>query len=267
VTHSWTKTVRTLAEAMLTMPFQVIPVIDLKNGQAVHAIGGRRAHYQPIQSVLHPSSDPIAIARAYHAKLALNTIYLADLDSIDGAAPRVEVYSATIALGFHISVDCGVRDAGSVAALREFKPSSLTIVAGLESVSGPEELREVVEQLGAERVVFSLDLFDGRPRIAAPAAWGTEDPRALVRKAIACGIYHVLILDLARVGTGRGPGTQHLMMRIRQDHAAVRLIVGGGISGVDDIVALRQAGASAVLVGSALHDGRIGVRELERLQS
>ena len=76
------------------MPFQVIPVIDLLNGRAVHAVGGRRAHYQPIQSILHASSDPIPLARALRDSLGLQTLYLADLDAIGGCPPRVDVYRA-----------------------------------------------------------------------------------------------------------------------------------------------------------------------------
>ena len=66
-------------------PFQVIPVLDLKDGRAVHAKGGRRDHYRPIQSILHPTSDPIALARAFRAGLGLHTLYLADLDAITGS--------------------------------------------------------------------------------------------------------------------------------------------------------------------------------------
>jgi phosphoribosylformimino-5-aminoimidazole carboxamide ribotide isomerase len=77
-------------------------------------------------------------------------------------------------------------------------------------------------------------------------------------------VRHLLILDLARVGTSRGLGTNSLMAQIREDHPSVLLTVGGGISRIEELVDLRDAGAAAVLVGSAIHDGRIGARELER---
>src|SRR4051812_2217086 len=60
VTNSWTKTVRPGAET----PMQLIPVIDLKAGQAVRAVAGDRAHYQPLRSVLHAGGDPIGLASA-----------------------------------------------------------------------------------------------------------------------------------------------------------------------------------------------------------
>ena len=116
VTHSWTKKVRAVSRAMAKIPFQVIPVLDILNGQAVHAVGGRRAHYQPIQSILHASSEPIPLARALRDSLGLQTLYLADLDAIGGRPPRLDIYREIINSNIHIWIDAGVRDVGSIGS-------------------------------------------------------------------------------------------------------------------------------------------------------
>jgi len=242
-------------------------VIDLLKGKAVHAVGGRRAHYQPIQSILHPSSDPIALANAFRDSLGTATLYLADLDAIAGSPPNLAIYRELIAAGHHIWVDAGITDAESAAPLFELEPARSTIVAGLETVAGQGTLAALRGRAGADRVVFCLDLFDGSSRISGQASWGTDDPSELAGAAIECGMCRLLLLDLSRVGTGRGLGTENLMTRIRDDHPSVQLILGGGISGIEKVVALRDAGAAAVLVGSAIHDGRIGARDLERLDT
>jgi phosphoribosylformimino-5-aminoimidazole carboxamide ribotide isomerase len=247
--------------------FQVIPVLDLLHGRAVHAVGGRRAYYQPIQSILHASSEPIPLARALRKSLGTRTLYLADLDAIGGCPPCLDIYLYIITLGFHIWIDPGVVDVASLAPLLELDHASSTIVVGLETVRGPRELTKIVDQVGAGRVVFSLDLFEGSARIASPAAWGIEDPLELAEAAIECGVRHVLILDLARVGTGRGLGTHSLTERIRDSHPSILFTVGGGISRIEEIADLREGGAAGVLVGSAIHDGRIGAPELERLEA
>jgi phosphoribosylformimino-5-aminoimidazole carboxamide ribotide isomerase len=252
---------------MAKTPFHVIPVLDILNGQAVHAVGGRRAHYQPLQSILHASSEPIPLARALRDVLGLHTLYLADLDAIGGCAPRLDIYCEIISSGFYIWLDAGTRNVESLVPLLELDPTSSTIVVGLETVQGPRELTEIVNQAGAGRVVFSLDLFDGSPRMAAPAAWGAENPCALAQAAIDSGVRHLLILDLARVGTGRGLGTSGLIEQICEGNLSVRLTAGGGISRIEEVVDLRNAGAAAVLIGSAIHDGRIGARELLRLEA
>ncbi len=235
------------------------------NGQAVHAKGGRRSQYQPIQSILHTSSEPISLARAIRHSLKLQTLYLADLDAIRGGSPRIDIARAIIAAGFQLWIDAGVRDVPSLGPLLELDAASTTIIVGLETVAGPRELSRIVARAGAERVIFSLDLFDGRPRIAAPSDWVSDQPLALADSAIDRGVHQLLVLDLARVGMGRGPGTNDLLTRIHDDHPSVNLTVGGGVARISDVLQLRAAGASSVLVGSAIHDGRIGLREIETL--
>jgi phosphoribosylformimino-5-aminoimidazole carboxamide ribotide isomerase len=71
------------------------------------------------------------------------------------------------------------------------------------------------------------------------------------------GVASLIVLDLARVGTGRGTGTEELCREIHEQFADCELIAGGGVAGVADVERLGDAGATAVLAASALHDGRL----------
>jgi phosphoribosylformimino-5-aminoimidazole carboxamide ribotide isomerase len=250
---------------MTNNSFQVIPVLDLKNGRAVAAVAGQRDHYQPVRSILHVTSDPFELAVALREVLGLHTLYLADLDSIAGNAPDFALYDKLISSGFHLIIDAGLRNLKSAGRLLELDRSSSTIVAGLETLDDPGVLGEIIEKLGAERTMFSLDLFNGRPRIAMPGAWKSDNPLDLVHEVIEQGARRLLLLDLARVGTGRGLGTLSLLSQIRADHREVQISAGGGISGITQILELKDAGACAALVASAFHDGRIGPSELAAL--
>jgi phosphoribosylformimino-5-aminoimidazole carboxamide ribotide isomerase len=242
--------------------FRIIPVIDLKDGRAVHAVAGRRAYYQPVQSILHATSDPLELAAALRELLGPSALYLADLDAIAGSAPDVALYQQFISRGFDLIVDAGLRDLRSADRLLTLDPSSSAIVAGLETLTGPCALREIVQAFGSKRTIFSLDLDESRPRKPAQSAWQSNDSIELASEAIDCGARHILVLDLARVGTGRGSGTSDLISHIKASHPEVEISAGGGISGMADVFDLKNAGASAVLVASALHDGRIGRQEL-----
>ena len=250
---------------MTNPSFQIIPVLDLKGGRAVHAVAGQRAHYQPVCSILHPSSDPLELAQACREKLGLATLYLADLDAITGDAPSIELYTRLLSLGFRLIIDAGLRNARSAGGLLDLEPGSTSIVAALETLDGPEELSELLHKAGPERLVFSLDLFDGQARVAAPHAWKSHDPLELACIAIERGARRLLLLDLARVGTGRGPGTSAFISRILAIAPDVQITAGGGISDLAGVLELRRLGAVAALVGSAFHDGRIGRRELAQL--
>jgi phosphoribosylformimino-5-aminoimidazole carboxamide ribotide isomerase len=243
---------------------RVIPVLDLKAGQAVHAIAGDRAHYRSLRGLVHRGSDPIGLARAYRDVLGFTELYLADLDAIAGAPPARDLYEELGHLGLRLWADAGVRDRSGVPPLIDSGVS--IVVLGLETLRGPDALAALVSEMGPDRLAFSLDLRGGRPVIAPGASWGTEDPLALAARAVESGIRRLLILDLARVGLGSGVGTLPLARTLGLAHPGVEIAVGGGVSGPGDLMAAFGAGVAAVLVGSALHDGRIGPRELARFR-
>jgi phosphoribosylformimino-5-aminoimidazole carboxamide ribotide isomerase len=241
---------------------RVIPVIDLRAGQAVHAVAGERAHYRPVRSTLHAGSSPLGLALAYRRALGLEELYLADLDAIAGAPPALELFETLAASGFALWVDAGIRDRGSVEPL--LRLGATTLIAGLETLRGPLALQVVLAAAGPERLAFSLDLRAGQPLFAAGASWGATDPFAIAEAVIRLGVQRIVILDLARVGTGAGTGSTELLLRLAGAFPQLEITVGGGVAGPDDLEALARAGASAVLIGSALHDGRITANDCRR---
>jgi phosphoribosylformimino-5-aminoimidazole carboxamide ribotide isomerase len=248
------------------MCFDVIPVLDIRQGQAVHAVAGRRALYQPLQSLMHATSDPVELARSLKDALGLQALYVADLDAIEGGLPQIAIHRRLAGVIPQVWIDAGIRDVNSAGLMLDRWRSGVTIAVGLETIAGPNELAAVLARAGGERVVFSLDLDDGHPRTADPDSWAAADSFDLSRRVIEQGVKRLLILDLSRVGTGRGTGTEDLTIRIREAYPAVDVFVGGGISRFEEIVRIRAAGLAGVLIGSALHDGRIGPRELARLR-
>ena len=218
------------------------------NGVVVRGVGGRRSEYRSIVSQLTSSTDPVEVARILVDAFRPAELYLADLDAIAGTPPALAMYQAIRALGVRLWVDAGVRDGDGAKVLAEAR---CDVVAGLETVPGPDELREIVEAVGAERVVFSLDLRDGVPLRAWP---GHESP---VPTAIAAGITRLIVLDLARVGGGAGTGTDDLCRELTSTYPHVEVIAGGGVAGLADVRRLEACGVRGVLVASALHDGRL----------
>lgn len=225
-------------------------------GRAVHAVGGDRAHYRPVRSVLHGGSNPIDLARACFERLGLRTLYLADLDAIAGAPPAVGLYRALEAEGLDCWVDAGVRHAADLRVLADAGVS--TVVVGSETLAGPAALDAMLAAVGPDRIVFSLDLKAGRPMLAADAPWGDLDPRAIAAEALRRGVRRILVLDLARVGSGTGLGALSLVRELAS-RPAVQVAVGGGIASRRDIEDAGRNGAGAVLVGTALHTGLLAV--------
>jgi phosphoribosylformimino-5-aminoimidazole carboxamide ribotide isomerase len=233
---------------------QILPVLDVMAGQVVRGIGGRREEYSPIVSRLTQSSDPLAVARAFRTEFEFHEIYLADLDAIRGRKPALAVYRSLHLDGFRLWVDAGIRRVEDVRVLCDAEVA--TVVAGLETVKGPQVVERLCAEVGGGRIVFSLDLVAGIA-LGRTAAWPDSDPLEIARAAVAMGITRLLVLDLARVGEDRGTGTEELCVRLAQAHPGIRIAAGGGIRGMDDVQKLAAAGVDTVLIASALHDGRI----------
>lgn len=232
---------------------RIIPVIDVLNGIVVRGVGGRRHEYEPIVSQLTSSVDPIEVARALVNAFDPHEIYLADLDAIGGAMPAIEVYREILGLGVRLWVDAGLSDTEIAVRIAEV---GCDVIAGLETVSGPEVLSQIVTAIGADRTIFSLDLRDGEPL----RKW-SGDP---IQVAVALGISRLIVLDLAHVGGGRGTGTERLCRQISSTYPNVELFAGGGIAGREDLERLDACGVKGVLVASALHDGRLKVGDYFR---
>ena len=246
---------------------RVIPVIDLKAGQVVRGIAGRREAYRPIESQLVPSAAPALVARALVDHFGCDTLYVADLDAIGGAAPAWSIYEQLAALGVSLWVDAGLSSSSQVVQLAKWNAGGMSlagIVAGLESLPALDCLTEWLDVTGSERLIFSVDLKDGRP-IARDQELANRTGIEIALAARSRGVRRLIVLDLARVGMGGGAGTEHVCRAIRAVDTQIELVAGGGVRGVDDLRALAAAGCDAALVASALHDGRLTRADLRAL--
>ena len=238
---------------------RVLPVIDIARGVVVHAIAGERDAYGPVKSTLTSQSSPSAIGFALAKHFGATQAYLADLDAIQGTAPAWSHYDDVAKNGLKLWVDAGLSTVERAAKFGNDCPSPKAVhrtIIGLESVPSPTALEDMLGVIGTDRAVFSLDLHDGKPLTNAKA-WSDMSVQKIVELVVQLGVRRLILLDLTRVGTGRGVGTEQLCGLFRQLCPELELIAGGGIRDLNDLHGLRSAGCSAVLIASAIHDGRL----------
>ncbi len=218
------------------------------------ARGGRREAYAPVRSQLvdgGAASDPVVLARAYRDVLGCDEWYVADLDALAGGAVQRALVRALAGLRGRLLVDAAV---SSPERARELIADGATrVVVGLESLPSLDALGRIARAVGLERTAFSLDLRDGAPLAEARLS---GRPLELARAAVTAGAGAIIVLDLARVGSGRGVDSG-LLEALRRAHPHVELLAGGGIGTVRDLERLADAGLDGALVATALHDGRI----------
>jgi phosphoribosylformimino-5-aminoimidazole carboxamide ribotide isomerase len=242
---------------------RVVPVIDLKDGTAVHAVRGERERYRPVRSVIAgDEGDPLVLARAFRSELGLDELYVADLDAIAaGGGDHASVLGA-LARESRVMVDAGVSEPAPARALLDL--GAHRVIVGTETLSGPAALDRLLSELSGDAVVLSVDLREGRALSPDPQLAGLSalDAIAGLRRA---GLREAIVLDLARVGSGAGPDVA-LIAEIHAAFPDLDLLAGGGVRDVEDLRALDAAGAAGALVATALHSGVIGPRELAELR-
>ena len=227
---------------------RVVGVIDLKAGGAVHAVRGERERYRPV-------GDPLSLARTFRDALGLEELYVADLDAIGGGGAQ-DAIIAELARGARVMVDAGVSEPERARALLGL--GAHRVVVGTETLTDADALDRLLGEPGA--VVLSVDLRDGRALSRDPRLAGLPALDAVARLARA-GLREVIVVDLARVGSGMGPDVR-LIAELHAAFPGLELLAGGGVRDAGDLRALADAGAAGALVATALHRGVIGRREL-----
>ena len=244
---------------------EIIPVIDLKGGVVVHAIGGQRERYCPVVSRLTTSSRPGDVAAAF-AALGARQVYVADLDAIAGNEPDFAAYKAISETGLRLWLDAGVRhpeDARHIAQSIGDGGALDSLVIGLETLATTAALCDLLSAPTAARMVLSLDHRNGQPLTQIPA-WRTASVVDIACEAAGLGVRRFIDLDLARVGSGDGPQGRGLADQLRHAHKDAFIAVGGGVRSAQDLTDLAEMGYDAALVATALHDGSIAETDLRQ---
>lgn len=237
---------------------RILPVIDLMNGLVVRGIGGRRNEYRPIESGIAADARPATVADSFIER-GFCEAYLADLDAIAGNPPSWNVYRQLLDRGMKLWVDAGlssIERANDLARFGNGDRKLHRIITGLESIERVEQLDDLLQAVGRERFVFSLDLKHGKP-LTSVARWRGQTALQIADEILNFGIRTMIVLDLAGVGEGQGVDTLELCREIRKLDPALELASGGGVRNQQDLQALADAGCDAALVASALHDARL----------
>ncbi|HMD89077.1 MAG TPA: HisA/HisF-related TIM barrel protein, partial [Anaerolineaceae bacterium] len=179
---------------------RLIPVIDLKAGLVVHAVKGERENYQPLQSILCDGPEPKEVARSFRDKLGLTEIYIADLDAIQGTGNHKQIISSLVNQEeMQVLLDAGAGDPQAVHSLLELGVKK--VIIGAETLSNLDNLRVLHSGIPASQLIFSLDMRAGQI-LSRCSDLAELSPLKVLEMLQFAGWHEVILLDLARVGTG-----------------------------------------------------------------
>lgn len=229
---------------------RIIPVIDIQDGVTVRGVAGQRESYRPLKSLLTESVDPSVILQVLQQQFGLGDFYVADLDAIRHQRLNRCVLAELQQAEGLMYCDAGVQSLADAQAIADLQADR--IVLGLESVPSSAMARELLDEFGEDRLVFSLDMQDSVP-LCGPQ-WQGESILDIFDSVAEIGFSQFIVLDLASVGTESGITSLNVCRRIREQLPGASILCGGGVRHVSDLTSAEQAGVDGVLVASALHD-------------
>lgn len=226
---------------------RIIPVMDMLNGKVVHAIKGKRSEYQPLRSVLVNSPDPLAVATAFET-LGFKELYVADLDAIMKKGENISILEQiAIETRLKLLVDAGVEDLREVAQLLKCNVSN--VIIGTETLSNLTFLEDILNIYGKEKIIVSLDLKN-RKVLSKSENLKSRSAMAVASKIEEMGFDKIIFLDLARVGSGEGVDLD--LLNEMGSSLRSKLLVGGGVRDLTDLLKLKNLGVNGVLIATAL---------------
>jgi phosphoribosylformimino-5-aminoimidazole carboxamide ribotide isomerase len=239
---------------------QIIPVIDLRDGRAVHGRAGRRSSYRPVTSRLlggqrKELSDPRSLLRAYARTIGAPCLYVADLDRIEGTGDNRQVVERLLEFSPRTSILLDAGPIGGASAPASHPDERVIRVVATESLASLQEIPAPGCDPATSDPVLSLDL-GLRGLVARSAAVADVGETDVLREAARRGYRRALLLVLYRVGTGEGLPRERLR-RLREAAPEIELLAGGGIATLEDLDFLERNGFAGALIGTALHEGRL----------
>ena len=239
----------------------IIPAIDLKNGKCVRLLQGRKSDMTVY------SENPVDVAKQFASRGA-EMVHVVDLDgafSEPDSPNRAVVKRILDEVNVPIEFGGGVR---SVTDAQVLSDEGVTrIVLGTVAAESPELLKTFVDRF-ANKICVGIDARDGR---VMSRGWETATPSTavdLAHSVAAQGVERIIYTDISRDGALVGPNIDQTLAIVRA--ANVRVTASGGVSSLDDIKRLRDAGddrLDSVIVGKALYEGKFTLEAAMRAAS
>jgi phosphoribosylformimino-5-aminoimidazole carboxamide ribotide isomerase len=237
---------------------RIIPVIDILDGQVVHAKRGERSKYQPISSVLLSSAEPVQVAKALYREFQFAELYVADLDAIQGKemAPK-DIRRISEATPMKLMIDAGVNNIETAHIIEEAGASKIIIAT--ETLRDLNALPEIIQEIGGNKVVSSLDMKRGKV-LSESQQLRDLTPVEAARLLEKMGASQIIVLELTRVGSELG--VDRTLVESIINKVRIPVITGGGVRNINDLIELNKLGVNGVLLATSLHSGSITAQAL-----
>lgn len=235
---------------------ELIPAIDIIDGKCVRLSQGK----YDSQKVYN--ENPVEVAKEFEA-YGISRLHVVDLDG--AASHHVVNYRVLdrIASQTSLIIDFGGGVKSDEDLAIAFENGAQMVTLGSIAVKQPDLFCQWLDKYGNDKIILGADVKDNKIAISGWKEESSQELMPFLDYYIKKGITKVLCTDISRDGMLEGPSTP-LYKDIMTAYPELHLIASGGVSSLDDILKLHEAGIPAVVVGKALYEGKISLRELSR---
>jgi phosphoribosylformimino-5-aminoimidazole carboxamide ribotide isomerase len=230
--------------------FEVVPAVDVQDGEVVQLVQGERGTETGY-------GDPVEAARRW-VDAGARTLHLVDLDgAFDGERANAAAIEAVVdAVDVPVQLGGGIRTVEDARGLLDGGVDR--VILGTAAVDDPEIVAEISET-HPESVVVSLDAKGGEVVVEGWTQGTGLDPAEAAGRYADLGAAGILFTDVDVEGQLEGVNVEAVEAVV--DAVSIPVIASGGVATLDDVRSLHDAGAAAVVVGTALYEGRFTLRE------
>ncbi|PSP78795.1 1-(5-phosphoribosyl)-5-((5-phosphoribosylamino)methylideneamino)imidazole-4-carboxamide isomerase [Halobacteriales archaeon QS_1_68_20] len=232
--------------------FEVIPAVDLQDGEVVQLVGGERGTGRRY-------GDPVDAGRRW-VEAGARALHVVDLDgAFEGERVNADAIDRLLgAVDVPVQLGGGIRTAADAHDLLDRGVDR--VVLGTAAVEDPEIVAEIADE-HPDGVVVSLDASEGEVVVEGWTEGTGLDPTEAAARYEDLGAAAILFTDVDVEGRMDGVRTDPVERLV--DAVGIPVVASGGVASVEDVVALRDAGAAAVVVGSALYEGAFTLEEVQ----
>ena len=236
------------------MRIELIPAIDIIDGKCVRLTQGDYSS----QKVYN--ENPVEVAREF-TDYGIRRLHIVDLDG----AKSQHVVNLQVVEQIRSATDLVIDFGGGVKSdadlQKAFDAGADMVTIGSLAVKQPETFLRWLDIFGASRIILGADVRNG---LISINGWQEEDGEQLipfVLKYVEKRVVQVLCTDISKDGMLQGPAIE-LYRQVLSSFPDLHLIASGGVSSIDDIKALDEAGVPAVVFGKAIYEGKIKLSDL-----
>lgn len=236
---------------------KIIPAIDLIDGKCVRLTKG------DFSTKKEYASDPLDMAMRFEDH-GIRFLHLVDLD---GARSGEIVNYKTlerIASKTSLEIDFGGGIKSDESIKIAFESGAEKVTVGSIAVKDRGLVEQWINQYGQERLILGADVKDEKIAISGWTETMDEYVYDFVREYIEKGLKTVISTDVAKDGMLEGPSFE-LYKKLLGEVEGIELIASGGIRSIDDLEELKEMGLHGAIIGKAIYEGRIELKELSPL--